>query len=261
MANRFLDNNFYKSPYVRSLEGPLKALYSFIICDCTPSGVWPLDLQAASMYIGFDIPAEKFTTFFIEKGKAIDMGNGRFFFPDFIEHQYPSGLQSWNKSHNKIILELNNLGFLCEAKDRNLIPEKYRSSGILYLVNKGASKGLQSPQGNGNGNGNGNGQIQGGKFSEFELLFTEDLQKSCFEILHRSQFGSGITVTPEHIDNLFIQFCETQKSSTEWYQGEDKIWLHFKRWIPKQKINNVITPASSDAVERSVTGLLSKRKW
>lgn len=161
MANRFLDNNFYKSPFVRGLEGPLKSLYSFIICECSAFGVWPIDMEAASMYIGFQVNRAQFDQFFLQKGKAIDIGNSKFFFPDFIEHQYPSGLQSWNKAHNKIIIELNKFGFLREVKDTKLIPDKFKDTGILYFVIKGASKGLESPQGNGIGNGSGNGEGKG----------------------------------------------------------------------------------------------------
>jgi len=237
MANRFFDSNYYKSPFVRGLKGPLKSLYSFIICDCTPSGVWPLDVEAASLYIGFQITAEEFDENFVKKGKAVNIGSGKYFFPDFIEHQYPSGLQSWNKSHNKIIIELNNLGFLDEKKDPKLIPEKYRSTGILYFTHKGASKGLQSPQGNGNGNGNGNKRGSGGKFSDFELKFSDALKQSCLEILSTAQFGTDKKITKDHVENLFTQFCEIQKSSTEYYKDEDAVWVHFKRWLPKQKIN------------------------
>ncbi len=146
MANRFLETNYYKSPFVRGLKGALKGLYSFIICDCTPSGIWAMDMEAASMYIGFIVTEKEFEECFIKKGKAIEISNGKYFFPDFIEHQYPKGLQSTNKAHNNIIKEL---------KKFNLIDENYQ-------VLKGALKGLQSPQGTGNGIGNGigNGKLE-----------------------------------------------------------------------------------------------------
>lgn len=150
MANRFLDTNFYKSPYVRGLKGPLKALYGFIICDCTPCGFWAKDLEIAGLYIGFNVSEDEFIENFVLRGKAVELGGGKYFFPDFIEHQYPSGLQGWNKAHNKIILELEKHDFLTSTQ---------AEKGLLYFIKKkGPSKGLESSQGLGQGNGNGNGQ-------------------------------------------------------------------------------------------------------
>lgn len=105
MAKRFIDTGFYKSPFVRSLKGSLKALYTFIICDCDGAGIWVKDLQIASMYIGFDISEKDFNVF-LEKGKAIDLKNGKYFFPDFLQHQYPKGLSIHNPAQKNFILEL-----------------------------------------------------------------------------------------------------------------------------------------------------------
>src|SRR5690348_1141711 len=155
MANRFLETNYYKSPFVRGLKGSLKSLYSFIICDCAGSGVWPIDLEAASMYTGFKITMEEFEENFISKGKAIDLGNGKYFFPDFIEHQYPKGLKDSNPAHSKIILEL---------KKFDLIDEK---NAIKVKKKQDPFKPLESYIGNGNGNvlGSGNGyELKNSKF-------------------------------------------------------------------------------------------------
>ncbi len=103
MAIRFLDSNYYKSPFVRGLKGSLKSLYSFIICECDCAGIWHLDLQAASMYIGFEISQQEFDNHFVETGKAVYVAKNRFFFPDFIEHQYPKGLQANNPAHKNFI--------------------------------------------------------------------------------------------------------------------------------------------------------------
>ena len=63
MALRFFDTNFYKSPFVRGLQGACKGLYSFIICDCKASGIWAKDLEVASLYIGFKITEKDFDVF------------------------------------------------------------------------------------------------------------------------------------------------------------------------------------------------------
>lgn len=155
MANRFLETNYFKSPFVRSLKGAIKGLYSFIICDCTPSGIWSKDMEAASMYIGFPVNDLDFSENFILRGKAVDIGGNKFFFPDFIEHQYPKGLQENNAAHKNIIFEL---------KKYNLIDEKNQ---VTVKKNRSPFKAPLEPlyssqgYGNGNGEGNGNGQSLG----------------------------------------------------------------------------------------------------
>lgn len=113
MPIRFIDSNFFKSPFVRSLKGPLKSLYTFIICDCDGSGIWTKDLPIASAYIDFEI-TEKDFNIFIETGKAIDLKNGKYFFPDFIEHQYPQGLQDKNPAHKNFVLTLKKYNLIDE---------------------------------------------------------------------------------------------------------------------------------------------------
>jgi len=157
MANRFFDTNYYKSPFVRRLKGSLKSLYSFIICDCDGAGIWNLDLDAASLYTGFEISLEEFETHFVKTGKAVDIGKNKYFFPDFIEHQYPQGLQAKNPAQKNFIATLKKFGLV----DENLI------------LKKGAKEGLQSPTSNGNGigNGNGKGNGSGNSFGKSENLF------------------------------------------------------------------------------------------
>lgn len=106
MAKRYIDTGFYKSPFVRGLQGSLKALYVYIICDCDGSGIWNYDLDVASLYTGFKFTDNEFKKYFIETGKAVDLQNGKFFLPDFIDHQYPKGLSDTNPAHNNFIKEL-----------------------------------------------------------------------------------------------------------------------------------------------------------
>ncbi len=118
MAKRFLDTSFFKSPFVRGLQGAYKGLYLFIICDCDGSGIWAADFEAASLYIGEKVDILSFQRFFVENGKAIDLENGRYFMPDFIEHQYPGGLSLTNIAHKNFIAELLKFNLL----DENLKP-------------------------------------------------------------------------------------------------------------------------------------------
>lgn len=130
MAKRFIDTGFFKSPFVRGLKGPLKGLYTYIICDCDGSGIWTFDLEIASMYIGFKVTLQEFNDSFVKSGKAIDLNNGKYFFPDFLDHQYPKGLSRANPAQINFISELNKYGLLDDA----LKPLKRPFDGSKVMV-------------------------------------------------------------------------------------------------------------------------------
>ncbi len=113
MAKRFIDTGFFKSPFVRGLKAPLKSLYLYIICDRDGAGIWVKDLPIASAYIGFEI-TEKDFLIFAENGKALDLKNGKYFFPDFLEHQYPQGLSEKNPAQKNFISELKKYNLIDE---------------------------------------------------------------------------------------------------------------------------------------------------
>ena len=132
MAKRFIETSFFKSPFVRGLKGAYKGLYVFIICDCDGSGIWSADFEAASLYIGQAVDQAGFEKFFVEKGKAIDLETGRYFLPDFIEHQYPGGLSEKNIAHKNFIAELLKFNLL----DENLKPlqSPFKGSNVKVMV-------------------------------------------------------------------------------------------------------------------------------
>lgn len=179
MANRFLETNYYKSPFVRSLKGAIKGLYSFIICDCTPSGIWGRDMEAASMYIGFKVTEEDFDENFVKTGKAVHISGGKFFFPDFIEHQYPKGLQENNAAHKNIIFELKKFDLLDE---KNSIKTKKKSSTYIDpLQPLYRGQGYSNGNGVGNGQGKGNGIIAPLDCEKVSMPFGEDFKKMWVE--------------------------------------------------------------------------------
>lgn len=162
MANRFLETNYYKSPFVRGLKGAIKGLYSFIICDCTPSGIWAKDMEIASMYIGFEVTDQDFVENFVKRNKAIDIGGNKYFFPDFIEHQYPKGLQENNSAHKNIIFELKKYDLLDEKNHvkvkKNRSPFEAPTEPLYRGQGYGYGYGIGYGNGQGEGNGVGNGE-------------------------------------------------------------------------------------------------------
>jgi hypothetical protein len=102
--------------------------------------------------------------------------------------------------------------------------------------------------------------ISSGKFSDFNLIMSDAMRQSCLEILSRAQFGTDKKVSVEHVDNLFFLFCETYKDSVEIYRSEHDVWLHFKRWLPKQKINGTKQRTVADKQQDGFDALLEKGK-
>ena len=130
MPNRFIDTEFFKRPFVRGLDAPLKTLYAFIICDCDNAGIWSPDFEIASIYIGQKV--DKKTSESAFKNKIVELKNGQWFFPDFIEHQYPKGLQETNPAHNKIIKRLIELNLI--DKNLKVLPRPSKGSKVEVEV-------------------------------------------------------------------------------------------------------------------------------
>jgi len=108
MPLRFIDTGFYKNPFVRGLKGAYKALYHFIITDCDNAGIWSPEFEISGIYIDHKVDRKSAEENF--SGKFVPLPNGKWFFPDFIQWQYPQGLQKKNPAHTKVIkclLELN----------------------------------------------------------------------------------------------------------------------------------------------------------
>lgn len=225
MANRFLDTNYYKSPFVRSLEGPLKTLYSFIICDCDGSGIWNLDLDAATLYTGFKINKLDFERNFVKTGKAIPIGGSKYFFPDFIEHQYPSGLQEANKAHKNFIKTL---------KKYDLLDEN------LKIKTKEAARGFISPLGLGQGNGLGKGlgdviaqdaKIEAGEGlaiydAEQEILKNQiEFERICVSV------GADLKNAKDSLRKYHL-FLEEKE---QYPKGKKAVFAGFEKWLLNEK--------------------------
>lgn len=230
MANRFLDTNYYKSPFVRSLKGELKSLYSFIICDCDGAGIWNLDLQAAEMYTGFRITQQEFEAAFVHKNKAVDIGGGKFFFPDFIEHQYPGGLHDNNKAHKNFILTLKKFNLIGDdlvvKKLNKIIPISGNEAPLKDALK--ASHVMSS-----------NGQVMVNKVESQKTLSKEDLvlfqsqliQDTVFiEQVMQTRYIKELNVMLNWIKVFNVHICGEGKLDKDYPEYK----RHFKNWIVKQ---------------------------
>lgn len=211
MANRFINTSFYKSPFVRGLKGSLKSFYSYIICDCDGSGIWTCDFQIASLYIGFEITIKEFEEAFINTGKAIDLKNGKYFFPDFIEHQYPKGLSNTNPAHTNFILEL----------------KKYKlvSDNLRTLEDPLEPLPRYNDIGNGNDIGNNNGN---GKPDLIEIFFNDLENSRQFETIAKN---NGVTK-----DELKTYIEPFRVKSEPSYPTFERFVSHFKNYVVNERL-------------------------
>lgn len=125
MARRFIDSELFRKRFVRGLKSPYKLLWIYIFCECNISGIWDVDLEAAELYCGAKFSLEDFAKNF--EGKVhFFADDSKVFISEFIEFQYPRGLQESNPAHKNVISQLS----------------KYQ---LFEVLKKAPSEGLQSP--------------------------------------------------------------------------------------------------------------------
>jgi len=103
MAKRFIDTNLFKKKFIRDMKGPLKLLWIYLFCDCSNSGIWEIDLEVASIYVGSNVKMNDIQAL-SEKIVIFDEGR-KLFIPDFIEFQYGT-LNPNNPAHKNVVKEL-----------------------------------------------------------------------------------------------------------------------------------------------------------
>lgn len=101
MAKRFTDTTKWKRPFIRGLSPIYKLLWYYIIDDCDVAGLWIVDMEIASIYIGDNVTEDKALNAFGDKIIKIDKGE-KWFIPDFIEFQYGSKLSKTNNIYKSI---------------------------------------------------------------------------------------------------------------------------------------------------------------
>lgn len=119
MPKRFIDSNLFRKNFVRGLKGSSKLLWIYLFCDCDNAGIWEVDLEIASIYIGFPVSIEDIKKF---NGKIYFFDNGKkIFIPEFISFQYGE-LNDNNPAHKGVIRELTKYQLIDENKKVALEP-------------------------------------------------------------------------------------------------------------------------------------------
>lgn len=120
MGKRFIDTNLFRKTFIRSLSAPHKLLWIYLFCDCSHAGIWEIDYELASLFVGSKIKKNDLDTF---GDKIVFITENKIFIPEFIEFQYGE-LKQNNNAHNSVIRDLKKYSLL----DDNL---EYNFEGLM----------------------------------------------------------------------------------------------------------------------------------
>lgn len=98
MAKRFIDTETLLRPSIRVCSTPYKLFWIALITRCDHAGIWVKDFEMINLLCGTNIDEKNALKHFSDNIVEIDNGK-RWFIPDFIDFQYPSGLKSGNNAH------------------------------------------------------------------------------------------------------------------------------------------------------------------
>jgi hypothetical protein len=101
MAKRFTDTAKWKKPFIKKLNLEYKVFWFYLLDDCDHAGVWQVDLEVASIRIGFKLKLKDCINAFGDKIYQFD-NNEKWFIKDFIDFQYGE-LNEKNRAHNSVI--------------------------------------------------------------------------------------------------------------------------------------------------------------
>ena len=110
MAKRFTDSEKWKKPFIKKLPMQYKLLWFYLLDDCNHAGVWQVDLEIASLRIGYNLNLKDCINALNEKIKVFDNGE-KWFIKDFVEFQYGE-LNEKNRAHNSVITVLKKYNLL-----------------------------------------------------------------------------------------------------------------------------------------------------
>jgi hypothetical protein len=112
MAKRFFETDLWKESWYRKLMPKYKCFWYYIHAQCDQAGIWSIDFELASHFIGEEIDELEVRKLFEDHIIIID--NDRWLIKDFVRFQYGETLNPNSKPHKKVIgiLKVNTKGSL-----------------------------------------------------------------------------------------------------------------------------------------------------
>lgn len=106
MGKRFVETSLGREPWFRKLTPKIKCAVRFLFDECDITGVWIIDMETMSYFIGEEVALEELFLMNSDKENRVELfGRDKLFIPGFISFQY--GTLSENcKPHRPIIEKL-----------------------------------------------------------------------------------------------------------------------------------------------------------
>ena len=143
MAKRMTDTDKWKKRFVRELSPQHKLLWFYILDDCNHAGIWEVDLEVASIRVGFDLSHNHLPSSFGEKVISFDNGD-KWFIPDFIDFQYGE-LNPNSNVHKSVIQLLERYNLEGYVKGSQTLPNTVQDKDIVIVKEKAKAKRFAKP--------------------------------------------------------------------------------------------------------------------
>ena len=121
MAKRMTDTDKWKKRFVRDLSPQHKLLWFYILDDCNHAGLWEVDIEVASIRVGYELVYDMLPESFLDKIVIFDNGD-KWFIPDFIDFQYGE-LNPNSNVHKSVIALLNKYNLEGYVKGLQTLPD------------------------------------------------------------------------------------------------------------------------------------------
>lgn len=141
------DTDKWKKRFVRELSPQHKLLWFYILDDCNHAGIWEVDIEVASIRVGYELIHDMLPQAFLDKIVIFDNGD-KWFIPEFIDFQYGE-LNPNSNVHKSVIalLQKYNLeGYLKGSQTLpNRVQDKDKAKDIVIVKDKVKAKRFVKP--------------------------------------------------------------------------------------------------------------------
>ena len=128
------DTDKWKKRFVRELSPQHKLLWFYILDDCNHAGIWEVDLEVASIRVGFELSYDNLPSSFGKKVISFDNGD-KWFIPEFIEFQYGE-LNPNSNVHKSVIALLQKYNLEGYMKGSQTLPNRVQDKAKDIVIVK-----------------------------------------------------------------------------------------------------------------------------
>lgn len=143
MAKRMTDTDKWKKRFVRDLSPQHKLLWFYILDDCNHAGIWEVDIEVASIRVGYELVYDMLPKEFLDKVVIFDNGD-KWFIPDFIDFQYGE-LNPNSNVHKSVIQLLERYNLEGYVKGLQTLPNTVQDKDKVIVKDKAKAKRFVKP--------------------------------------------------------------------------------------------------------------------